>query len=247
MADKRNMNAHDRRKGLGLGIAVGALGVLAVLGITGLIVVYSGAYNVAATEEHASFTRWAFDTTFHNSVEQHADDITVPGNFTPEMIAAGATAYKSMCQHCHAGPGVDRAGWASGMRPRPPHLAEAAAEWKPQEVFWIVRHGIKMSGMPAFGPTHDEQAIWNIAAFVKQLPAMTPEEYARLGGAQQNGGSHGGGGHHGGAAQTTGAGGGGSQGGAPQSDAPQATGAPSRTQGSAPAGASGAAHGAHPQ
>ncbi|MFC4172745.1 c-type cytochrome [Microvirga sp. GCM10011540] len=221
MADEKKTGAARHRKGTGLGIAAGALGVLALLGVAGLVVVYTGAYNVAATEEHASFTRWAFDTTFHNSVERRADDVVAPANFTPDMIAAGATAYKSMCQHCHAGPGVERSEWASGMRPRPPHLTEAAAEWEPQEVFWIVRHGVKMSGMPAFGPTHDDRAIWNIAAFVKQLPAMTPERYAQLGSAQHGGG-------HGGGAQTTGATGGAAQGGGMQSPAP------------------GGAHGAHP-
>ncbi|WP_230531078.1 c-type cytochrome [Microvirga roseola] len=190
MADDRNREKGRGRKLTGLGIGTGALSVLAIAGIIGLVVVYSGAYNVAATEEHASFTRWAFDTTFHNSVESRADDIAAPAEFTPAMVAAGAGPYKAMCQHCHAGPGVERAEWASGTRPRPPHLSEAAARWEPEEVFWIVRHGVKMSGMPAFGPSHDDQAIWNIVAFVKQLPAMAPERYAALGSA----GGHGGGG-----------------------------------------------------
>jgi mono/diheme cytochrome c family protein len=71
-----------------------------------------------------------------------------------------------MCQHCHAGPGVERAEWANGMRPRPPRLAEAA---------------VKMSGMPAFGPTHDNGTLWSVTDFVQELPAMTPERYATLG------------------------------------------------------------------
>jgi mono/diheme cytochrome c family protein len=111
------------------------------------------------------------------------------------MLAAGATAYKSMCQQCHAGPGAERAEWAEGMRPRPPHLTEAAAEWALGEVFWLVRHGVRMSGMPAFGPTHGDEEIWGIAAFVKELPAMTPERYAAAGQAgqeAQSGGAQGG-------------------------------------------------------
>lgn len=180
----------DSKRAAGFGAAAGILGLLGLLGAAGLIVVYTGAYNVAATEEHASFTRWAFDTTFRNSVERRAADIAPPAAVTPEMIATGAASYKSMCQHCHAGPGVERADWASGMRPRPPHLTEAAADWELREVFWLVRHGVKMSGMPAFGPTHDDQAIWSIAAFVKELPAMTPERYASLG-QRAGGGAHG--------------------------------------------------------
>ncbi len=191
MADKSDMNSNGSRRGLGLGIVAGALGVLAVLGVAGLITVYTGLYNIAATEEHMSFTRWAFDTTFHNSVARHADGIVAPASFSPDQLAQGAIAYKSMCQQCHAGPGVERDKWANGMRPRPPHLAEAAAGWSPQEVFWIVKHGVKMSGMPAFGPSHDDQAIWNIAAFVKELPAMTPEEYKTIGGSEGGGSGEG--------------------------------------------------------
>lgn len=170
------------RSRLGLGVVIGSLGALAVLGAAGLAVVYTGAYNVAATEQHMSVTRWAFDTTMHRSIEQHAKDVKRVEDLTPAMLAAGASAYKSMCQHCHAGPGVEREHWADGMRPRPPHLVEAAAEWETSEVYWIVKHGIKMSGMPAFGPSHDEQTLWGIAAFVKNLPAMTPEAYAAAGG-----------------------------------------------------------------
>lgn len=171
----------------GIGAVAGIIVFVAVLAAVGLITVYSGAYNVAATEEHASFIRWAFDATFRNSVERRAADVASPENLTPAMIEAGAAPYKSMCQHCHAGPGVERAPWAGGMRPRPPHLTEAAAEWAPQEVFWLVKHGVKMSGMPAFGPSLKDEELWNIAAFVKELPAMTPERYAALGDAPESG------------------------------------------------------------
>ena len=161
---------------------VGALAVIAIAAVVALSVVYTGAYNVAATEQHASFTRWAFDTTFHNSVETRAEEIAAPESVSAELLATGAAEYKEYCQHCHAGPGVERAEWASGMRPRPPHLTEAAAEWEMREVYWLVENGVKMSGMPAFGPSHDAETLWGIAAFVKQLPAMTPEAYAQAGG-----------------------------------------------------------------
>jgi mono/diheme cytochrome c family protein len=187
MPGEQDRAAGHRAKHVVLGVLVGVLGLLALVGTVGLTLVYTGAVNVAATEEHASFTRWALDTSFHNSVERRAADIVAPERFTPEMIAAGAEPYKSMCEHCHAGPGVERAAWAGGMRPRPPHLTEKAAGWNPQEVFWIVKHGVRMTGMPAFGPSHDDSALWTIAAFVKELPAMTPERYAELGGEPQGG------------------------------------------------------------
>jgi mono/diheme cytochrome c family protein len=162
------------------GLAAGAAALLLLLAAVGLVVVYTGAYNVAATEEHTSFVRWAFATTFRSSVQQRAADLIPPEGITPSMLETGASDYKAMCEHCHGGPGAERSEWASGMRPRPPYLAEAAPHWELREVFWLVRHGARMTGMPAFGPTHDERTLWGIAAFVKELPAMTPEAYAAL-------------------------------------------------------------------
>jgi len=188
---------HDNRKhALGLGALIGALALLSLFAIAGLVVVYTGAYNIAATEQHTSLMRWAFDTTMHRSVQSRAAKSSQPVDVTPAMLGKAASEYQSMCQHCHAGPGVEREPWADGMRPRPPHLVEAAAEWERQEVFWLVKHGVKMTGMPAFGPSHDDEALWALATFVKQLPAMTPERYQALGGGSESGSGHGEG-HHG--------------------------------------------------
>lgn len=171
----------SRKTGI-LSFVAGIVATLAVIAGIIVAVAYTGSYNVAATEEHASFTRWVFDTTFRNSVESRASVEPVPAEISEAMIATGASEYKEYCQHCHAGPGAERAEWASGMRPRPPHLTEAAAHWETAEIFWLVKHGARMTGMPAFGPSHDDETLWGIAAFVEQLPAMTPEQYAAIGG-----------------------------------------------------------------
>ncbi len=164
-------------KGIAGGAVLAALfGLLLVL-----LVAYTGAYNIAASQDHSPFVRWVFSTTMNNSVATRAEELDVPTEFTTAQIEAGAQHYKAMCEHCHAGPGVDRAEWAQGMLPQPPHLVEAAAHWQPNEVFWLVKHGVRMSAMPAFGETHGDAELWDIAAFVKQLPGMTASEYAALG------------------------------------------------------------------
>lgn len=184
--DKTNRSEEIRaapqreKRSLGLGIALGAGATVAAAVIASLGVVYSGAYNVAATEEHSALGRWAFETTFHNAVRARADGLEPPPN-TPEALETGAAAYKAMCQHCHGGPGVERADWASGMRPRPPHLTDAASRWETAEVFWLAKHGVKMTGMPSFGATHDDNTLWGVATFVNALPGMAPERYAALG------------------------------------------------------------------
>jgi mono/diheme cytochrome c family protein len=173
------------QKPFGFAVVVGIGTTLAAIGVVGLLVVYTGAFNIAASEEHTSFVRWAFDTTFRNSVEARSADIVPPDGLTPAMVADGASEYKAMCQHCHGGPGVKRDEWARGLLPHPPQLTQAAEQWRPREVFWLVKHGVKMTGMPAFGPTHHDRTLWNIVALVKELPAMTAEHYASLGEQQE--------------------------------------------------------------
>lgn len=180
------------------GTVVGTI-LLAILVL--LILLYTGAYNVSAAAGHTAIGRWALGTMMHNSIEARAD--AQPPRFTEAMVRSGAGEYKAMCEHCHAGPGVSRAEWANGMTPLPPELTHEAREWSPGEIHWIVKHGIKMTGMPAFGPTHDDQTVWNITAFVEQLPEMSAQTYAAFpaagghghGGSSEPGGDSQSGGH----------------------------------------------------
>ncbi|QIQ85258.1 cytochrome c [Erythrobacter sp.] len=168
------------------GALVGAIGMLVLLLAIGLAVILTGAYNVAATDRHNPAVGWALDTAMHNGVEARAGDVGPPPQFTPAMIEAGAGEYKEYCAHCHGGVGAGKAGWAAGMRPHPPALARVADQWSEREIFWMVKHGVKMSGMPAFGPPHDDRTLWNIAAFVKAMPGMTAEQYAGFEGGHEH-------------------------------------------------------------
>ncbi|WP_299821787.1 cytochrome c [uncultured Jannaschia sp.] len=173
------------------GIGLGVVGTLLVGVVVWLTVTYSGAYNVAATDPHADAVRWTLDTTMHRSVARRAGEVERPDSFSEELIAEGAGHYAGSCVHCHGAPGRDPSAWSRGMRPEPPHLVEAAAEWRPGEIHWIVENGIKMSGMPAFGEHHTLEEIAGLTAFVTRLPGMSPEDYAALTGD----GAHGAEGH----------------------------------------------------
>lgn len=196
---------HDRNRhrltGLGLGVVV----TLLALFVIALAIAYSGVYNIAASRDHTAGVRWFLDRTMHSSVRSHADSAAAT-TLAAADIAAGAGEYKSMCEHCHGGPGVEPAAWSRGMTPRPPHLVEAAREWSAGEVKWIVEHGIKFTGMPAFGADHDDATLWNIAAFVKRLPGMTPEQYRAFGPAHAHGTASGGSEHAAAGASTPAAG-----------------------------------------
>lgn len=154
-----------------------AIVLLAAAGL--LLVIHTGAYNVAATEPHWGLTRWAFNTLQKNSVAARADDVPAPPPTDSAALAHGFIHFQAMCVMCHGAPGVERGELGQGIRPRPPRLEDAASRWTDRELFWITKHGIRVAGMPAFGPTHDDGEIWSIVAAVRRIEDMTPEEYAR--------------------------------------------------------------------
>lgn len=154
---------------------------LVVLGALGLLAfAYSGAYNIAADDEHWPATRWLIHVAKERSIALRADDIRVPPLGGRERLLTGAAAYDEMCASCHTPPGGDDTPVAQGLYPAPPDMAHAAEEYSAAELFWVIKHGIKASGMPAWGPTHDDEALWPIVAFVQRLPELDAEDYHRL-------------------------------------------------------------------
>ncbi|WP_347140981.1 cytochrome c [Paracoccus sp. SSK6] len=167
-------------KKFGSGLALGIVGTVLVAIAIWLTMAYTGAYNVAASDPHSDAVRWTLDTTMHRSIERRAGKVELPQSFPDALVAEGATHYAESCVHCHGAPGQEPTDWSRGMRPEPPHLVEAAAEWRPEEIYWIVENGIKMSGMPAFGTHHGPEGIAALTAFVTQLPGLTPDDYRAL-------------------------------------------------------------------
>ena len=166
------------------GLVLGILLMLLVGAAAWLTIAYSGLYNVAASDPHTDAVRWTLDTTMHRSVSRRAGEVRMPVSIPQDDLEEGAGYYAESCAHCHGAPGRDPANWSRGMRPEPPHLTEAAAEWSPEEVFWIVQNGIKMSGMPAFATHKESKEIVAIAAFVRELPGLSAEDYATMTGGE---------------------------------------------------------------
>ena len=162
------------------GVALGVVATVLVAIAVWLTVAYTGAYNVAASDQHADAVRWTLDTTMRRSVERRSGDVELPESFPDDVVAEGAGHYAESCVYCHGAPGHDPTGWSRGMRPEPPHLIEAATMWSAEEIYWIVENGIKMSGMPSFGAHHGPEGITAITAFVTQLPGLSPEDYRAL-------------------------------------------------------------------
>lgn len=153
--------------------------IILVLAV-GLLFIYSGTYNMAASEPHADLEEWVLETTRDNSVEARAENILPPELNDSALIQRGSVSYDAMCAQCHGAPGVARHEFARGLNPHPPALVEATSEYTPEEIFWIIKHGFKFTGMPSFGVTHSDEQIWALTAFVNALPDITPSEYTRL-------------------------------------------------------------------
>jgi mono/diheme cytochrome c family protein len=155
------------------------LGLVVLLAAALVAFLYSGLYDVSAATPDAGLVRWALVTTQARSVARRSARIAVPRLDDPSRVRRGLVHYHEMCVVCHGAPGVAVSEIAEGMNPEPPELAgEGSGE--PAEDFWIVKNGIKMTGMPSFGVTHDDEKIWDIVAFLQQLPKMSPEQYQAM-------------------------------------------------------------------
>lgn len=154
--------------------------VLVVLALAALAFIHSGIYDVAANTPDSGMIAWALQRTQHSSIERRAEGIQVPRLDDPDMIKRGLIHYYEMCVVCHGAPGLKPSEVAQGLNPYPPELAEKAEPDEAAEFFWIVKNGIKMTGMPGFGITHSDEEIWAIIAFLQQMPKLSPEEYQTM-------------------------------------------------------------------
>jgi mono/diheme cytochrome c family protein len=153
--------------------------LLAVVSAAAFASVYSGQYNVAADQPHWDVTTRALEVIRERSIAVRAAQLTVPNLADPALVALGAEHYTGMCNGCHLAPGQGDNEMRQGLYPKPPNLAKGT-DRSPAESFWIIKHGLKMSGMPAWGVTHDDEAIWGLVAFLQQLPTLDAAGYAAL-------------------------------------------------------------------
>ncbi len=153
---------------------------IALAGITGLAIIYTGAFNVAVAWKDPPPLRWVLVTAREKSVKRRAKSIVVPPTKGLEQIDNGFRSYQDMCVACHALPGTKASPVEKGLNPEPPELLEVAEHMSAAEIFWVIKNGIRMTGMPAWGITHSDEELWDIVAFIKAMPGMSESDYRRL-------------------------------------------------------------------
>jgi cytochrome c553 len=150
--------------------------------IGGPIVVFgyvkSGIFDVAAARPHSRPVEWITHETMINSIKRRAPDVSLP-TVRPAQAMRGFCQYEEHCVACHGGPAVARQQWANGLNPAPPYLLDATQKWKPRELEWIVRNGIKMTAMPAWRESMSDQQITDVVSFLEAMPKMPPQTYVR--------------------------------------------------------------------
>lgn len=154
------------------------IGFLAIIGaIVTAVYFFGGFYSVAATAADPEIVDRMLVQVRQASIARHAKDTPPPED--ADAVQAGARAFDTRgCVNCHGAPGVDWSRWSEGLRPDPPDLKKIAEERQPNELFWVIKNGVKMTAMPAFGSVGaSDDEIWKIVAFVKRLPSVTPENY----------------------------------------------------------------------
>jgi mono/diheme cytochrome c family protein len=160
-----------------------ALAVVALLVLAGIAFMFSGVYDVSASIPDKGLIRWALVTTQEHSVRRAVGGIkgkvTVPNLEDAKLIRTGLVHYNEMCTTCHGAPGVKISEIGQGLNPDPPELSDVGRD-APEETFWVVKNGIKMTGMPSFGVTHSDDEVWAIVAFVRKMGKLTPEQYQAM-------------------------------------------------------------------
>jgi mono/diheme cytochrome c family protein len=154
---------------------VGVLATLVLSAACAAAFVWSGRYDIGADAPHTRPVFALMQTLRERSIRAHAADLAVPDLTDPQLVLKGAGQYAAMCTQCHLSPAMADSEIRPGLYPQPPNLSRVRVD--PKQAFWVIKHGIKMSAMPAWGASHDDATIWSMVAFLQKLPGMSAQEY----------------------------------------------------------------------
>jgi len=160
-------------------LLLAVLAVLLVLAGIGAFFVHTGRLPVAATTPPDLVDRIAMTAKFE-AVRRGGNGLQVTLPTDAASLAEGREHYVENCLPCHGAPGVKPAEFAQGMNPTPPDIDGALQNYTDAQLFWVIKNGIRATGMPAFAVNHKDEEIAAIAAFVRRTPRLTPEERKEL-------------------------------------------------------------------
>lgn len=154
--------------------------ILIALGIGSFLFAWLGIYSVAASRGHWAITDRLLEFGMRQSVATHSLAIAPPFLDDENLVRLGAAHFHGGCAHCHGAPGFPRNSLVRGMLPEPPDLSLVVGRWRDRELFWIIKNGIKYTGMPAWPTLARDDEVWAVTAFLKRLPALDTSRYRDL-------------------------------------------------------------------
>jgi mono/diheme cytochrome c family protein len=144
-------------------------------------VVYTGSFDTSATIPPSKTERRLATFALNRSVARRAPNRKNPLPGAAEDLRGGLAHFRENCVICHGAPGVDPGEIGQGLNPGAPDLTLPRVQARSDgELYWITSNGIRMTGMPAFSPTHGENEIWQMVAFLRHLPEISDEEKKQL-------------------------------------------------------------------
>lgn len=168
------------------GAALSIAAFLVIAGIGGVLVAVLGLVPIKASSGHWAVTRWLLNFSSERSVATHSLGIEVPPLDKEELVVKGAVTYDLHCSGCHGSPSLQAPRVAAAMVPNPPYLPPAIPHWKDSELFYVVKHGMKFTGMPAWPSQQRDDEVWAMVAFLRKFPELDAEEYGRLVGSKSD-------------------------------------------------------------
>lgn len=167
-----------------LSASIGAASALGLAAATAAGVIHAGLIDVAADTPHHPAVHRLVEWARERAIARRSADLVPPADLSAAArVKRGAGNYDAMCAACHLAPGMADTEIRQGLYPSPPKLAEPPAAGADSDArrFWIIKHGIKASGMPAWSKGGmDDAAIWDLTAFLKALPGLSADDYRRL-------------------------------------------------------------------
>ena len=156
--------------------------LVAVVVVVAALYFFLGRYDVSATKPHPAIVNALFHSIAERSIQRGSADLTVPYDVNDrDVYVEGFKEYEEMCVQCHGAPGVEPSSTGKGLFPPPPRFPEEELyEYSLKDIFWVTKHGVKMTGMPAYGPTHDDEVIWAVSIFLDQSRDLSEEQYREL-------------------------------------------------------------------
>jgi cytochrome c553 len=157
-----------------------SIAFLLIAGLGGFLFAASGIMSIKASSGHWPITAWLLNFTMRRSVITHSLGMNAPRLDDAALVIKGATHYEFGCRPCHGGPHLPQPVIAGHMTPHPPHLPPEIPKWQSEELFYIVKHGVKFTGMPGWPAQQRDDEVWAVVAFLLKVPKLSADEYYKM-------------------------------------------------------------------